>query len=302
MKLYTKILIFTLVLFFSFNSFAQNSGKTGTDPYEDIFLLAQKFDQSNSPKEAFIEYKRYLFLQDYAEGIHQQEACVALSLLYQKEEKFTKALEYLQLAQSYNQTTELQLKEIQLLQKYSQAKQPDLESNVNLYRYRFVEGYPQEVQISAWLVILENNVLRENFEKLEENLQTFYSKFPDSFTDEDKDSIAQAMENLKKFKPKSPMLAMHLSFIPGLGQLYAGQPLDALNAFLLNGSLIAISTWSIVSQNYLDFALFEINPVIRFYRGNLYNAQKEVYEYNSKKRKILKTPILEVLNKVEKTE
>lgn len=302
MKFYTRIILSILVLFFSFNAAAQSTGKKNSDPYESVFLLAQKFDNAGSIKEAFVEYKRYLFLQDYGQGIHQEEACLALSRLYENESKYTKALEYLYLAQGYNPGTALQLEEIRLLRKFSAEKTIDLESNVNLFRYRFAEGYDSKVKLLAWVAVIENDVQREDFELLETNLLAFYQEFPQAFESEDKETIATSIEKLKKFKPKSPMLAMHLSFIPGLGQLYAGQPLDALNAFVLNGALIGLSTWTLITQNYLDFALFEFNPTIRFYRGNLYNAQKEVYEYNDQKRKTLKTPIIETLNDVYKNE
>jgi hypothetical protein len=92
------------------------------------------------------------------------------------------------------------------------------------------------------------------------------------------------------------MLAGYLSIMPGLGQLYAGDYLDSLNAFLLNGSLIALSVWSLCSLDFWTFSLLEFNPLIHFMQGNMYNAQKDVYEYNQGKIKGFYSPIIDIID------
>ena len=92
------------------------------------------------------------------------------------------------------------------------------------------------------------------------------------------------------------MLAAYLSIFPGLGQLYAGNYADSLNAFLLNGSIIAVSAWSIYTLDLWTFSLLEFNPLIHFMQGNIYNAQKDVYEYNQRKYKAFSGQILEIVD------
>lgn len=290
MKHFTKFLAIA-VLFFSVPFLHAQS-----DPYEEVFLLAEKLENSGAVSEAFTEYKRYLFLQDYSEGIHEKEAYLALSRIFKNDSKYTKALENLQMAQNFSSGEELIIEEINLLREYSVTKKPSLESNVNLFRYRFTPEFSDTVKKAAWIAILENEIVTEEFQLFHQNFDFFCSEYPDYFTEETIIEIKKNLEKAEKFKPKNPMLAFHLSFIPGLGQLYAGQPADALNAFLLNGSLIALSTYTIISQDYFTFGLFELEPTLRFYRGNLLNAQKETYQYNEKKINQLKKPILDSLN------
>lgn len=289
MKKFSKIFFSIFLIFSSLPVFSQS------DAYEEVFQLAKKLEESGATNEAFVEYKRYIFLQDYSEGIHQKEAYLALSLMYKNVEKYTKSIEYLQLAQNYDSSEALRFEEIEILRQLSCQKKYYLENNLSLFNYRNQEGYSEELKQTAWKAILENEVIREDFELFELNFTKVCQDFPKMFTEEQIQSINNSLAQIMKFKPKNPTVALWLSIIPGLGQLYAGNPKDALNAFLLDGSLIALSTFTILSGDYIDFGLFELDPTLRFYRGNLYNAQKEVYEYNEEKMLKLKSPILEIL-------
>lgn len=266
-----------------------------TDAYEQVFQLAKQLEESGATNEAFVEYKRYIFLQDYSEGIHQKEAYSALSRMYKNAEKFTKSLEYIQMAQNYDSSEALRFEEIEILRQFSCQRKFYLENNLSLFNYRNQPEFSEELKQTAWKAILENEIIFENYDLFEENFSKICTEYPEMFTDEQITIINNSLTQIRKFKPKNPTVALCLSFIPGLGQLYAGNPKDALNAFLLDGSLIALSTYTIISGNYIDFTLFELDPTLRFYRGNLYNAQKEVYEYNDEKLSKLKSPILEIL-------
>ena len=94
------------------------------------------------------------------------------------------------------------------------------------------------------------------------------------------------------------MLAGYLSLFPGLGQLYAGDYKDSINAFLLNGSLIAVSVYSICTLDLWTFSLLEFNPLAHFMQGNIYNAQKDAYEYNRRFIDAHKKELLQIFDKV----
>lgn len=273
----------------------QNNLNIQKDDYEEVFQLAAKLEEEGLLNQAFVEYSRYIFLQDYSEGIHRGQAYLSLSLIYEKNENFPKALENIQMAQAFDSSDFLKLKEIEILRNYSQKKKISLENNQSLFKYRFMPDYSLEIKKQAFLAILENEIITEQFDLFKENFSLSLINFPNLFSEENCDLIEKTLQKIEKFKPKNPNVAKVLSIVPGLGQLYAGNPGDALNAFLLDSSLLALSAYSVYSFNFCDFLLFELPATVRFYQGNFVNAQKHSYEYNSKKITELKSPILEIL-------
>ncbi|MCE5249525.1 membrane protein insertion efficiency factor YidD [bacterium] len=92
----------------------------------------------------------------------------------------------------------------------------------------------------------------------------------------------------KKIPRKSPRLARYLSMaVPGLGQAYAGKPLNGMGAFIINGSIVYSTVRSIQSENWLDAGLIVVLLFDRFYTGNLYNAERFSHEYNETQNRLL---------------
>lgn len=82
---------------------------------------------------------------------------------------------------------------------------------------------------------------------------------------------------------KSPRIARGLSMVvPGLGQAYAGKPLDGVNALLLNGAIIYAMVQSAESENWLDLGLITGLLFHRYYFGNIYNAERYSREHNER--------------------
>lgn len=285
---------FTIILIFS-QSFLFAQKKSNYDAYEEVFQLAQNLENSGAFKEAFLEYKRYIFLQDYSEGIHQEEAYIRLSKLFEKEKNYSQALENFEIALNINSSTENKIEHITLIRRIASEINADFGNNKFLFQYKFLQTEPEEVRKLAWVTSLENQIITEKFDIFEKDFQEFIKLFPDYFSDAEITQIYDGLNKITKFKPKNPTLARFLSIIPGLGQVYAGQPLDGLNAFLLNGSLFALSSYSLGTLNFCDFILFEIAPTYRFYNGNFLNAERETIEYNRKKITGLKNCILDIL-------
>ncbi|MFC1725180.1 tol-pal system YbgF family protein [candidate division KSB1 bacterium] len=85
----------------------------------------------------------------------------------------------------------------------------------------------------------------------------------------------------KKLKYKSAVKAILLStFIPGAGQIYAGELLDGIIAFVLNAGIIYYLTDSILDKRYTDTALIYYFLFGRFYPANRANAYKYAVQYN----------------------
>ena len=57
------------------------------------------------------------------------------------------------------------------------------------------------------------------------------------------------------------------------GQLYAGDPWDALNAFVVNTGLVTLIFAAVKQEWYLEGALLFLYPLRRYYLGNRNNAR-----------------------------
>ncbi len=133
------------------------------------------------------------------------------------------------------------------------------------------------------------------YEKGESLISLYVDENPLVFTSEDLTVFKSCFEDVRKFRPKASSVAAGLSVIPGLGQVYSGDYGDGINAFLLNGGLFALSAFSILSGDYADFILLELNPSLRFYRGNFRNAGKAAARYNRTKRKEIIAPAVKLI-------
>lgn len=91
------------------------------------------------------------------------------------------------------------------------------------------------------------------------------------------------IEQLQKFKHKSPFLAGSLGLIPGLGYVYCGHKQTGFTAFLVNG-LITYATYnSIRNKNYGMGALTGVFN-LSFYLGSITGAVNSAKRYNEKKK------------------
>ena len=296
MKLNIKKIIFlTSFLFFAVGLFSQ--------AYDDLFFYAKSLDQSGAYNEAELEYKRYLFMQNYAPGNYQAEALSSLASLYEKKEDWSfaalnieKALIVLENSGAQEEELDaLRLRHIQYLAKEARQKGQWLSENLFIFSYMMLPDFSDQIKKEAWSAAITDALLDGRIEYAQKSFTSAAELLPQAWPQDDKTIIFEAFEKLSAFKPKNQKLAAYLSFIPGLGQLYAKDYKDSLNAFLLNGSLIAVSVWSLCSLDFWTFSLLEFNPLFRFMQGNIYNAQKDAYLYNQKSLTALSKPILEAL-------
>lgn len=276
-----------------------------SDPYESVYTLALALQTDGHLSQACTEFKRYLFMLDYLEIQDQlaasktkTQAFIHLSECYEQLGNTDLAIDYL--LNAINQTTgtdlpALQLRHIRLLSKQYTVSKRDITTDYRFSAYLLLDGYNDSVKKAAAIAHLYNMIIINKPGELSPWYESYIQQYPSLFTEDEKTAFKENLDALLAFSPKNPKLAGYLSLLPGLGQLYAQDYKDALNAFLLNGSLIAVSTWSLISMNFWDFSLLELNPTLRFYRGNLINAQKDTYQYNNKKTLQLSKPLLEIL-------
>ena len=287
------------------------------DAYEAQFCYAEKLATNGMKKEAALEYKRYLFLQQYSAGTHKQEALSFLVDYYDSNGDANTALDYQVMmvnelkqqsqASEQQQAQEVQLqaqKKLMLMQKSiastSQTKnklpsQYNNLSTIELQESAWSESTPLPLRTTACCCILLTEAQQNNWLALQNDFEKVTSTLPTLFSAEETEAMLSYITAATSFKPKKPMTAAWLSLLPGLGQLYAHNVPNALNAFLVNGTTIGLSVYSLSTLNFLDFTAFEMNPLFQFYRGNLYNAQRDVYTYNAQVTSTLRAPILKII-------
>ena len=295
-------LLFLILAVTNFYAFSEPQ----KDLYEDIFFYAQKLQQGGALEQAELEYKRYIFMQDYSAGIYQVQAFEQLADLYASTDRWNYAVEtirkaILSLEASGDQDATdshadlLRKKHILYLTKQAKAEKSNLADNIYIFSYINLPDFSDSIHQAASLAVFENLITNEYWKTAQDEFDNTVQNYPTLFTTYEEETIRTNLEKLNNFKPKKQMLAGYLSFFPGLGQLYAGDYKDSLNAFLLNGSIIALSVYSICTLDLWTFSLLEFDPLVRFMKGNIYNAQKDAYRYNTSHLSMYSKEIITVL-------
>ena len=95
---------------------------------------------------------------------------------------------------------------------------------------------------------------------------------------------------------KSEKVAQLLSTIlPGLGQTYAGDWKNGLNALLLNGVLGYVTLDAAIKQDYDDALLSFLFLFYRYYAGNRYRAAEAAHAFNDQEDRRYAEKILQTL-------
>lgn len=283
----TRLSFIFLVFLFCSNLYCQN--------YDEVFFTARELWQQDLKTQAATEFKRYIFLQDYSSKIDVEkfgQSYGYLSLYYEEAEALELALQYQIYKIGLTANDDDYLRQISLVKKLAKKNDCGLETELAIWKFCYLENYSDQVRIAAWKALLSRQIDMDDWESFKINYEQFESLFGDYFSSEQKEVILQTLEKLGKVKLKKKGVAVSLSVIPGLGQLYAGDVKDSLNAFCLNGALMGVSAFSICTGNYFDFALLEFKPTFRFYKGNFYKAKVDVAKQNRKKIEKLKQPLV----------
>lgn len=99
----------------------------------------------------------------------------------------------------------------------------------------------------------------------------------------------------------SPATARWLStFIPGLGQLYAGDVKNGLHALGLNAANGWVIVLNIIKQDYVSAALFALGFAERYYAGNRFHAAEAAVQANTESKRAWKERIVRRIAAVQR--
>ena len=97
------------------------------------------------------------------------------------------------------------------------------------------------------------------------------------------DTLFSAAINLPQKSEKTARLLS--TFLPGLGQTYAGDWKNGLNALLLNGVLGYVTLDAAIEKNYDDALLSFFFLFYRYYSGNRYRATEAAQTFNDRENR-----------------
>ncbi len=110
------------------------------------------------------------------------------------------------------------------------------------------------------------------------------------------DSLYQEKPDLKKIK-KARRLS---TFMPGVGQMYAGKPFNGIVNILLNGSGSLLTYYCFANNFYIIGVFTGITSVYRFYSGGVRNAGFIAKQTNDKNAAIFNDMIKKIILNNEK--
>jgi hypothetical protein len=239
---------------------------------DDILTLADWLLEQRSYHDAVTEYKRFIFFNP--EGANAAYAFYKMGLAYRSEHKWRDAVDALRasilatedpkiaderriaLATTLIAGGSYSLARLELLKVSEMSLHPS-----SLYFYGIASLY-----MSDW------NEAREAFGQ-------FYSRYAHGQMTDRAEEIERVLASVET-SYKSARSARFLSaIIPGLGQMYASDWRDGLNALVLNSMAIGFIANAIHRRDYRDAALIS-SISIRYYTGNIYNAEMDVRKYN----------------------
>lgn len=218
---------------------------------------------------------------------------------------------YFQVAECYKETGELNKAHYFFDLAYNTARNDSLKNEVTLNK-----TYLYILQRQAGFAMMElasmGDSLNTHFRKekqfyngiiqfREENFEQSKQHFQEALMTKGKSSthkLDTLYEELKDVNKLNPKLARYLSlFLPGLGQLYAGYPKEAINSFLLSAGSWGLYFYTLQQYTLLD-AILSIYPWFhRYYLGGHYRAGDLLKKKKKKQRNQALTEILQLFKK-----
>lgn len=221
--------------------------------------------------QAITEYKRVLFFnqdEGIASSVHAK-----IASCYQAQRRWPEAIFHLRRSiQTASSLGEIEDREYDLIAVLL-ASGRDNEAELHLLGLREYSELDAR-RVSLYLCVTQT--YRGHWEKAAEELRRAFpaGEIADVQRREQIEKLELLFAEAQSTRRKSPDGAAWLSTaVPGAGQLYAGDPWDALNAFVVNAGLVTLIFAAVKQEWYLEGALLFLYPFRRYYVGNRNNAR-----------------------------
>lgn len=263
---------------------------------EDIALnLAERFFDSGNYEEAITEYKRFIFFNSQSDSVDY--AYYKIGSAYRNQERWKESMDVLrQSIQTASNDSIRNEREIAL------AIVLIASGNYSIAEFQLlrIESFSPFLTLKRKAAFFRGIASLYEF-KWKEAREAFRVYFAsDSIAKSPRaaiivDSLLSAAQDLNY---KSPKLAKLLStFLPGVGQMYAGDWHNGLNALAINSVTSYLLISNVIEGNYSGVFTIYLSLFLRYYYGNRYHAEKIAQDYNNRLNKKLAQNILEFLSK-----
>ncbi len=259
---------------------------------DPVLHTADKFFETGNYENAITEYKRFLFFHPHSESL--SSVYYQLARAYFESGNFAAAIraaqEACRQARDERQRFAYEIKtavlaigggnyslaEAMLLRLSTENAAPDLLARAAFFR------------AIAGLYAYKWRTAREAFAE-------YFALQPDSIQAAHIDSL---LFEIQRLKLKSPSTAVWLStFLPGMGQIYAGDWRKGFNAFVLNAGFASWVGYKLGHGYWGDAYVIYSFLWQRYYFGNRYHARKIAEEFNEDRQRLAVKKILDYLDK-----
>jgi len=241
----------------------------------EILDFAEKFFSAGCYEEAITEYKRFIFFHPKDEEVSYVYSRIArIHRLCSEWDEAVDAHERAIITAADDSVK--QMRKLELAVTYIAAGNYSM-AEVLLLKIE-VAAVNLEIKKRCALLRAVAEIHSYKWDYARDAFSTYFLYSPDTVLQQ---RINEVLAEREKFFYRSPSSARQLStFIPGLGQLYAGDAANALNAFLLNGGLITWMVYKAVHGYWSDAWVIYYFLFRRYYFGNKYNAKRIAGEKN----------------------
>lgn len=239
---------------------------------DDVLALADWLLEQKSYHEAITEYKRFIFFNP--EGANAAYAFHKMGLAYRSGHKWEEAVDALKASILATEDPKIADERRIVL-----ATTLIASGNYSLARLELLKVSETPLRPGSLYFYGIASLYMSDWDNARDAFGEFYSRYAHGPATDRAEEIERVFVSVEP-SYKSARLARFLSaIVPGLGQIYAGDWRDGLNALALNGLAIGLIANTIHRKDYRDAALIS-SISIRYYTGNVYNAEVDVRKYN----------------------
>ncbi|MFH1052559.1 MAG: hypothetical protein V1779_16695 [bacterium] len=278
-------LIFTIPLI------SQNETKNNLDK---IWSFTKSLEEKSDFDHAITEYLKIICFADKKEtraeayfriGICSRE----LGLWNKTHEAFQKTL---LLSESDSLKILCKLTDATIL--IAEGQYDKAQINILMMMYLIPAAFKEQ----AVMILITSSIVQYDFKKTKKFLDDFGSSIDNKVLLKKMDSI---LIIINQHETKSASTAKWFStFLPGLGQFYAGDYRNSANAFLLNAMNFSATCLYIYYGEYGNALLYFAFLTERYYSGNRFQAEQSVIKFENSFAKENAKKLLEII-RIENT-
>jgi hypothetical protein len=250
---------------------------------KDIFSIADSLYNTGEFSRAAIEYERVIYLSSDLTVLN--EAYYKKALCFKNKSDFSKALNQLLRINFFNLSDSIANKYHyeSALCGYLSGDYAQTESQLMQYRYA------NKDTLSIRKILLLEALNYNELEKYDQAKTDFIDYFRINYPPDKAEMLIQEVQNCysKKHLPhlKSQKKANILEFMPGLGLVYVGKPIEGSFNFLLNALCLSSGVYEIYYGYYLTGYFFGAVTLSKFYLGGQYRTKKMLIKHNYLEKK-----------------